>query len=223
MAVWDIPRYPPAEAGRIVGLSASRVRRWLQGYSFHSDNKVVEMAPVVTRHSQAKYASFLDLMDLLFVKRFIEEGFSLQKIRAALSEAQGIIGGHHFAQRSFMTDGRNIYLRVKHRKSTSLLQLFSGGQWVIEDFILHLAKQIDFDKSTGFAERWYPAGRSGRVVLDPRFSFGAPTIIGKGVRTANVYDLYLGEQGNTKVTADWLNLSTVDVSAAVEFEQSIAA
>ena len=223
MYVWEIPRYTIAEAGRIVGLSPGRVRRWLQGYSFHFDKKVVEMGPVVTRLSKSKYASFLDLMDLLFVKRFVQEGLSLQKIRAALSEAQSIVDGHHFAQRSFMTDGQNIYLRVKSSKSENLLQLFSGGQWVIEEFIIHLAKQIDFDQSTGFAERWYPSGRHGRIVLDPKFSFGAPTIIGKGVRTANIYDLFIGENENVEATADWLDLTKEDVKAAVAYEQSIAA
>ena len=223
MYVWETPRYSTTEAGRIVGLSPGRVRRWLQGYRFPLDDKIVEKGPVVTRRSDSKYASFLDLMDLLFVKKFIDEGFSLQKIRASLSEARSIVGGHHFAQRSFMSDGRNIYLRVKQRDSTNLLQLFSGGQWVIKEFIIRLAKQIDFDQTTGFAERWYPAGREGRVVLDPRFSFGAPVVVGKGIRTSNVYDLFLGEKENLAAAAKWLDITVGDVKAAVDFEQSIAA
>lgn len=221
--IWDEPRYSPTEAGRIVGLTVGRVRRWLRGYKYQHGDNVVTMAPVLTRESDSKYASFLDLVDLLFVKKFLEVGFSLQKIRSALAEAEGIVGGHHFAQRSFMTDGKNIFLWVKDSNSPHLLQLFSGGQWVIEDFIVRLARQIDFDEETGFAERWYPAGREGRVVLDPRIAFGAPTIIGTGVRTANIYDLFVGENENKQATAEWLNLRIEDVSAAIGYEQSIAA
>lgn len=223
MYVWDEPRYSPTEAGRIVGLTAGRVRRWLQGYQFQLGDNVVSMGPVVSRDSSSKHASFLDLVDMLFVKKFLEFGFSLQKIRAALTEAQEIVGGHHFAQRSFMTDGKNIYLWVQETNSSNLLQLFSGGQWVIEDFIINLARQIDFDEETGFAERWYPDGREGRIVLDPRIAFGAPTVVGKGVRTENIYDLFLGEDEDREVTANWLNVDVDDVSAAVSYEKSIAA
>lgn len=223
MYVWDVPRYTPTEAGRIVDLTPGRIRRWLQGYTYNLGDRTVSMNPVVTRETESKYASFLDLIDLLFVKKFIDAGFSLQKIRAALSEAQTLVGGHHFAQRSFMTDGQRIYLWIKERESKNLVELFSGGQWVIEEFAIHLAKQIDFDEETGFAERWYPAGKDGRVVLDPRIAFGAPTIIGTGVRTANVYDLFVGEDKNSEATASWLDLKIDDVHAAVHYEQSIAA
>ncbi len=96
--IWDEPRYSPTEAGRIVGLSVGRVRRWLQGYRYQHGENVVTMAPVLSRSSESKYASFLDLVDLLFVKKFLEVGFSLQKIRSALAEAEGIVGGYHFAR-----------------------------------------------------------------------------------------------------------------------------
>lgn len=223
MYVWDTPRYSPTEAGRIAGLSAGRVKRWLRGYEFQLGNATVHQGPVVARQSESNYASFLDLIDLLFVKRFIDRGFSLQKIRKALSEAQEIVGGHHFAQRSFMTDGRKIYLWVKQENKPSLMELFTGGQWVIEDFIIEMAEQIDFDEGTGFAERWFPVGKSGRVVLDPRIAFGAPTIVGTGVRTANICDFYIAENNDKYQTSDWLNIREPDVLAAVEFEKALAA
>ncbi len=223
MNVWEVPRYSPTEASRIVGLSVGRVRRWLQGYEFPHGDEVIRMQPVVARDSTSKHASFLDLIDLLFVKKFIEVGFSLQKIRAALAEAYEVVGGHHFAQRSFMTDGRNIYLWVKEHQSHNLLELFSGGQLVLQEFITKLAAQIDFDEETGFAERWYPEGKDGRIVLDPRIAFGAPTIVGTGIRTANVFDFYYAEERNKRITASWLEINELDVEAAVEFEESIAA
>ena len=178
------------------------------------------------RQKEAKdtgYASFLDLIDLLFVRRFLENGFSLQKIRKALDEAQSIIGGHHFAQRVYFTDGHEIYLRVREKDTENLLQLLSGGQWVISNVILHMAKQVDFDEDTGFAEKWYPHGRGGGVVLDPRVCFGAPTIVGKGVRTSNVFDLFVAESKDAKLVSEWMNLQTDEVQAAVKFETALAA
>ena len=173
--------------------------------------------------TESLYATFLDLVDLLFVNRFLKQGYSLQKVRRALDEADRVIGGHHFAQRCFFTDGKEIYLRVREKETDNLLQLLSGGQWVISEVILKFATQVDFDGNTGFAERWYPKGKDGRVVLDPRIAFGAPTILGRGVRTANVYDLYQAEKERTRAVAEWMELDESDVEAAVEFEASMAA
>jgi uncharacterized protein (DUF433 family) len=230
MNYWDIPVYNPTFVGRLVNLSTGRVKRWLKGYNYTYsvglENEVREghKDPVITRveTDYPTYASFLDLIDLLFVNKFLKNGISLQRIRKALDEANNILGGHHFAQRNFFTDGKKIFLQVKD-EADALLELLSGGQWVIEKFIKELANQIKFDDPTGFAKQWYPFGKRGFIVLDPRVSFGEPTIIGKGISTANVYDLYIGERNRVKKVCEWLNLREQEVKAAVKFEIDIKA
>ena len=86
-----------------------------------------------------------------------------------------------------------------------------------------MAKQVDFDEGTGFAEKWYPVGRNRGIVLDPRVCFGAPTIAGKGVRTSNIYDLFVAESEDTRRVSDWMNLRNKEVEAAVHFEKALAA
>jgi len=221
---WDRPMYPAAEVGRLVRLNATRVRRWLKGYEYTYGSKRRHQGPVIRRKGTkgTTYASFLDLVDLLLVKRFLDHGVSLQKVRRALDEAAEILGATHFARRSFFTDGRNIYLEVKGR-GEAIVQLLSGGQWVIAPIIQQLAEQIDFDSLTGMARRWYPLGPSGLVVLDPMISFGRPTIVGKGVATANVYDFYVAEHRQLSAVRNWLGLADDEVEAAVEFEGRLAA
>lgn len=234
-APWDTPMYTPADAGRLVQLHPDRVRRWLRGYGYtYTAGKKAELRhghkePVVKRvDDESPYATFLDLIDLLFVKKFLEHGkalkhgISLQKLRKALKEAEELIGGHHFAQRSFFTDGSDIYLQVQE-KGEFLLELLSGGQWVIAPVILAIAHQIDFHDATGFAERWYPLGRENLVVLDPAIAFGAPTIVEHGVKTANLYDLFKGEGDRTEPVATWMDLSVEEVGAAVRFEEQLRA
>lgn len=231
MHSWDVPRYSPTEAARLVSLRPERVTRWLRGYEYKyspkgsTSSKIVRQTPVIIKNDaeDSPYASFLDLVDLLFVKRFLDYGFSLQKLRKALIEANSVIGGHHFAQRCYFTDGREIFLKVRKNGADSLLQLQSGGQWVIAEVILQFAKQIDFDRDTGFADRWYPNGKSGRVVLDPRIAFGAPTIVDRGVRTANVFDLFKAEKEQIDRISSWSQLDRRDIIAAVKFERALAA
>jgi len=226
---WDVPTYTAAEAARLVGLQPSRVRRWLRGYEYEiteretSTTRRVKQGPVIHRmDTDAPFASFLDLVDLLFVKKFLEAGVSLQKLRRAMEEADKLIGGHHFAQRSFFTDGRNIFMEVRGR-GEALLELLTGGQWVIAPVIRHLATEITFHEATGFAERWYPLGPNASVVVDPRVSFGAPTIVDRGIETANVYDLYLAENESADAVASWLGIEPREVHDAVAFESRLKA
>ena len=220
----DEPMYPSAEAGRLVGLSAFRVRRWLKGYEYEYDSTRRHQPPVIRRTDREDigFASFLDLVDLLFAKRFIDYGMSLQRLRKAFDEATEILNTDHFARRNFFTDGNNIYLEVKE-EGDAILQLLSGGQWVIPEIIKELAHQIDFDEFTGLARRWYPLGPDGLVVLDPLVSFGRPSIVGKGVATGNVYDFFVAEDRQVRPVCRWMELSRSEVEAAVTFEERLVA
>ncbi|HEX9732148.1 MAG TPA: hypothetical protein VGG06_09205 [Thermoanaerobaculia bacterium] len=220
----DKAAYPAAEIARLSGLSQARVRRWLRGYEYSYADEVRRQRPVIRRKGtkSTTYASFLDLIDLLFVKRFLDHGVSLQKVRRALDEAAQILGTDHFARKTFFTDGRNIYLEMKE-KGEAILQLLAGGQWVIAPIIQQLAHQIEFASPSGVAYRWYPMGSDGLVVLDPTISFGRPTLRGRGVATSTVYDFYVAENENLEAACSWMDLEKKEVEAVVEFEERIAA
>jgi len=223
--------YSQAMASRLVGLDSSRVRRWLQGYEYTYAPKTStakgrrRQSPLVHRRGAlgSQYASFVDLIDLLFVKKFVEHGISVQRLRKALEEAVELTGDHHFAQRRFWTDGRKIYLQIKDKPAEALLELLSEGQWVIAPIIKQVAHQIEFDVITGVSKRWFPLGKEKSVVVDPSVAFGAPTIAGRGVQTANIFDLYEGEGRNVGDVAAWLDLPPEAVRHAVEFEEALAA
>lgn len=220
----DEPTYPATDAGRFIGLKPDRVRRWLKGYSYEYHSQFISQGPVITGSSagDTSYASFLDLVDLLFVKRFLDHGISLQKLRKALDEATRILDTRHFARQSFFTDGRAIFLQVKEQGG-AMLELLSGGQWVISEIIAELAYQIEFDRRLGLASRWFPLGPEGLVVLDPMIAFGRPSVVGKGVMTANVYDFFVAEGRHVRATCRWLDLTQREVQDAVRFEESLAA
>ncbi len=160
----DIPTYTPTIAARLARLSKGRVRRWLRGHEYSympAGSEVVERrisAPLVKREgtSDSHYASFLDLVDLLFVKNFLKYGVTLKRLRLALEEARRLLGSNHFAHERFWTDGRNVYLELGD-KAEHLRQLGSGGQWAIPDVIKTAARQFQFNQNSGFAERWSQA------------------------------------------------------------------
>lgn len=222
------PAYSATEAGRLAGLAAGRVRRWLRGYEYAYGDAVRGQPPVLQgRPVGTSYASFLDLVDLLFVKQFLDYGVSLQKVRRALDEARGLLGTDHFARQTFFTDGGSIFLRLQEGdaadRGDAILELMSGGQWVIAPVIRELAQQIEFESPKGLAKRWYPLGRSRPVVLDPMVAYGAPSIAGRGVKTTNIHDLFVAEGESLASVRAWWGLSDDEIQAAVDFERQLAA
>ncbi len=213
------PAYTVAEAARLADLSPGRVRRWMRGYSFPVGDRLRRQRPVVRvgHDGHASHlASFLDLVDLLFVKRFLSTGVSLQRIRGALDEARSILGTDNFAREVFFFDGRNLFLQMQDQ-GNAILQLMTDGQWTIAPVIRELAEQIEFGGEAGsgpvggFAQKWHPLGRDRPIVIDPRVAFGAPSLVGRGVKTANVYDLFVAENERVDAVCSWWDLSPVEV------------
>ncbi len=219
----DAPLYAPAEAARFSGLSVGQVRRWLFGYAYPYAGARRSQAPIIQKaRTSARFASFLDLIELRVARHFLDEGFSAQKVRAAFSEAARIVGiTHAFATKRFFVSGHKIYLEVQARPNDApnLLELLSGGQWAIEAIMRDYVKQIDFDVDSDLASAWWPLGRQGRVVVRPTVAFGAPTVKGRSIKTAAVYDLFLAEGRQPEVVARWMRLSVPEVDDAIRFEE----
>jgi len=156
------------------------------------------------------------------VKRLLESGHSLQEIRLALDQAARVLKTDHFARQTFFVDEKSIYLKLRE-SGGAMLDLLPGGQWVMRQVIEDLGSQIDFSETDGLARRWHPMGRDFPVVLDPRVAFGSPSLDGTGIKTANVFNLYLAERRDASAVGDWFSLTESEVLRAVEFEERLAA
>lgn len=218
-----VPTYPAAEAGRLVGLHPRRVRRWHAGYSYRYGQDRRQQHPLLgaAEHRSSSHLSFLQLIELLFIKQFLDHGISLQRIRKALDEAKRILHTAHVAHHVFFADGTDVFLRLQD-EGDAILHLLTGGQWAIAPIIEELAKQIDFsDAPDQYARRWYPPGYDRAVVVDPAVSFGSPSLAGRGISTAAIYDLFVAEDGNYRAVTGWWDISIEEVDAAVQFEKML--
>jgi uncharacterized protein (DUF433 family) len=211
------PAYSIAETSRLTRIGRWSVSRWLRGYRYEGG----EQGPVIHRSIpvESTYASFLDLVDLLYVKIFIERGFSLQTIRKIADEAREYLGTFHFASKKFFTSEDKVFLELPD----SMVTLLSDGQRAMGIIIKQVFDKLDFEDATGFdfAQRWYPEGKNGFIVIDPQISFGRPTLIGHSIATHNIYDLYLGENKQIDPVSEWFNIPSHEIKAAVQFERSL--
>jgi uncharacterized protein (DUF433 family) len=170
--------------------------------------------------TEATSVSFLDLIDLLLVRDFLKEGFSLQQLRIVFGEAKRRLHVDHLAYETFFTIGRRVFLQIDDK---SILALLSGGQLAIDAFIRQLGHQIEFDEETKLAIRWYPLHPDRNVVIDPYVSFGHPVIAGTRITTSNVLDFYRAEESKVDVVCDWMDVEQAKAESAIKFELQLAA
>lgn len=224
----NAPAYSIAETSRLVNMKPWTVRRYLQGYEYdylHWGSVQRKTQPPVVKdedRNKEPYASFLDLVDLIIVREFLNRGFKLPTLRKALDEAREYLGTPHLGRNVFFTSG-NQEIILQLPEDGVMIALLTGGQAAIPEITRSLSDKLEFEDVTefGFAKRWYPRGMNGRIVIDPEISFGRPTLVGRGVATNNIYDLFLGEKKEVEPVANWFNIPVLEVRAAVQFEHSL--
>jgi uncharacterized protein (DUF433 family) len=191
--------YTPADAAALLHERPETVRRWAFGYRrkrgmaghvahpplIHTDLPVLEGQRALT---------FVELIELLYIRAFERAGVSWPLIRDAAGVAARMFStSHPFALRQVYADPHSLYGSVReHDGSESLVQLVGHGQLAIPQLVKPYLEQIEFG-ADDVARRWWPMGRDGGVVVDPRVAFGAPTIEGTRIRTRLLADAYDAE------------------------------
>jgi hypothetical protein len=170
--------YTPAEAGRLLHISGAKIVRWLRGHNISDQNYAPLWRSQVQLDDGRVYLGFRDLMEVRVADKFIGEGVSPQRIRAAIKLAQQLIDDDRpLSTDRFRTDGRDIFFEVIEKdehgqERERLLNLFRR-QYEFRQIIEPLLRTIDFDPR-GLPFKWWPLGRRENIVVDPTRSFGQP-------------------------------------------------
>ena len=218
--------YTLKEAARLLGIdSAERIRGWVSGYSSRTE-------PIIRRQyatiGGAQELGFWDLLETRFIDHFRKEGVSLQSLRKAAEAARRELKRQHpFAMSNirFMTDRRRIFMQsAEETGDRRLLDLIHSQYAMYEVLEATLAKGVDFDPSTGLAERWQPRpSEFPNIVLDPRISFGQPCVEQVRMPTSTLFRAWKAEEFDLDAVSDWYDVDASLVKEAVEFEIALAA
>ena len=216
--------YTIPEASRLTRVSATRIRRWMKGYDFKTKKERHHSKPVWTSQLEAlegKIAvGFRDLMEIRFVKAFIEAGVSWKTMRLAHKAAKAKLDSDHpFCTHKFATDGREILLEQGQASGDTCLVDITNNQREFKKIVTPFLKELEFDR--GYT-RWWPMGKSRSVVLDPVRNLGQPTVVGAGVPT-RVLARSVKSNGSVESVAHWFEVAPKEVRDAVEFEAGLAA
>ena len=176
-----LPAYQISTAARYVGVHPSTVSAW------HTRRD-----PVLPGRVQGQALSYLELIEVAFVAFFRKLGVSMSRIREARAYVAQVLGKEYpFAEYRFKSEGMNVLMEFSQFASDpSFAKLIAvpdtdpdkivvasmHGQLAWEQ--LMGSKFAEFDYEFELALRWHPATYESAVVIDPRYSFGAPVVNG---------------------------------------------
>lgn len=210
--------YGIPEASRFARVNERTAARWIRGAGADTHGRLLEsdLPSVGRRHA----LSFLDLVDLLVVGRFREQGFSFQTVRRVYVRLrESLETAHPFSRFRFWTYGRTIFMETRDRRGDQRLEEVLSGQTAMPNVLEPYLRQIEYSRDTETAERWNIAPG---IVLDPARAFGKPIVAAEGTTTFVLAQAYDANGQDADIVADLFDVSPEAVRQAVEFEGEFA-
>jgi uncharacterized protein (DUF433 family) len=217
--------YTVPEAARLLKIRPLSIRRWLGGYTNTQGEKTVKMPPLwhpqLPAYEHHIELGFRDLIELRFIKGFLDNGLTLVTVRNCIEYARECANDDRpFSTRRFQTDGRTIFLESLRESGEEELLDLKNRQYVIKKFIDRTFR--DLDLSNDIVSRWRPLEGKQSIVIDPERAFGQPITNTYGVPTIVLADAVKAEGSVARVTKLY-DVSPAAVRDAVKFEKSLAA
>jgi uncharacterized protein (DUF433 family) len=164
---------------------------------------------------------FRDLIELRFIKGFLDAGLALKTIRSCLEYARECVKDERpFSTRRFQTDGRPIFLDSLQRSGDGELLDLKSRQYVLKNVIERTFKDLDIDHDA--VARWRPYSGKDSIVVDPQRAFGQPIAAASGVPTVTLAEA-LEAEGSLSRVAYLFDVAVPVVRDAVNFEKSLRA
>lgn len=197
-----IPNYQVGEAARYAKIDPQTVSAWQKRL----------LSP---REKRAEL-SYMQLIELAVVAAARKAGMKLADIAAARKYASAQLHSEFpFAEYQFKTDGKHLLFddqELTDGKPGAWVSADQGGQLVWKNIINKLR---EFEYEGGRALRWRVAGPKSPIVIDPRISFGTPTI--HGIATWAIKGRHDAGESEKDIAEDF-GIGVPDVKKALKFE-----
>jgi uncharacterized protein (DUF433 family) len=226
--------YTPGEAAALLREDTRTVRRWAFGYPRSRGGTRMQHPPLIRTEIPVlegeRALTFVELVELLYVRAFRGLGVSWTAIREAARVAAHLFASPHpFALRQVYLDPDSVlYGAVTESDGSEGLILLRGhGQQAFPQLVKPYLDQIEFGVDD-VAAKWWPMGKEGGVLVDPRIAFGAPVMDGTRIPAstlAKAYDAEKSAYGRRAVErVAWMyEIEPKHVHAALGFRQWLRA
>lgn len=217
----DAPAYTFLAAARCLGMPQATLRYWVRGRASATGREIVSRPPISAPAGVGDLISFNNLVEAHVLRALrIKNRVRMTAVRAAIDCAERELGIARLLLRDELrTSGRDILLD----RLSDLITLSRSGQLAMRQMLAVYLRRVDRD-GDALPHRLYPlrpAWSEDRkpVVIDPRVSFGRPTVEGSGISTAALVDrLDAGE--SVEALAHDYRLAVSQVRDAVFYERA---
>lgn len=224
--------YSVSEVAALTSVPARSIRRWSSGYRYSVGDHPRVSPPVWGRdipdidgHSAL---SFLDMMEVRFIRAFRQHRVSWAAIREAAQIAYEMFDDRHpFTRARFRTDGRRIFKQVEDEGRVRLFDL-NRRSWVFTEIVEQsLYRGVEYEDDQ--IAKWFPLFPNRAILIDPSIAFGRPVTSRENVPTDILAAAAEAHDGAIDHVAKWYEVAPASVRAALEFErryfgsQSVAA
>jgi uncharacterized protein (DUF433 family) len=201
-----LPAYQVGEAARYAQISSQTVVAW------HKQDQ----GPVLSVKQDRERLSYLQLIELAVVAAFRKAKIPLPEIRAAREYLKRDLKSKNpFAEFQFKHYGKSLFTEVDEEGGRKkLIKANQAGQLAWKEIVGPVLQEFEYEHE-GLAVRWHVAGPSSPIIIDPRLSFGTPTV--KGVPTWIVKGRFDAGESDSMIAEDF-SIDVPSVREALKFE-----
>lgn len=209
-----IPAYRVGEAARYARTSSQTVTNW---------HKPRGVSPgTLSRRKPRSELSYLQLIEVGVAAAMRDAGVTLAKIREAREYmANEFQSEFPLAEYRFQTDGKQLFIDYDQiagtKYSEKLLAVNKRGQLGWTEILRQRLKEFEYDGSE-IVLRWKVAGANNPITIDPRVSFGAPSV--DGIPTWVVKERWASGESIDDISGDF-GITGKLVEAALKFENLV--
>jgi uncharacterized protein (DUF433 family) len=211
--------FTTVEIAHILHLPYHKVHTWINKYWEGELGKIYEhnYSWII---DNTKAVGFHTLIEFYVMLQFAEAGVTTRQVLNAHKElSKSFHTPFPFAQKKVLenihTDGNKIYLSQDGHTLT-----LDGTRQLNLSFIKLFFKKLDFGEDLVAAKYW-PMGKSCKIVCDPHHKFGQPTIHGTNIQAEAIYHMFMAKEPINFI-ADVYKITPKNVKDAVEFYRSAA-
>jgi len=203
----NLPHYQVGEAARYAQVSTATIVSWQAG------------GGAVSTRETGTELSYLQLIEVAVVAAMRRGGIKLNEIRATRAFMQNKFRSEHpFAEYRFKSDGKSLWLSDKDipgigKKRGHLIRTGQQGQ-LAWDTIIGRLNEFDYERK-GIVIKWHVAGEDSPIVIDPRVSYGTPSV--RGVPTWIIKGRWTAGEELQEIAGDF-GLKESAVVDALKFE-----
>lgn len=222
----EVPLYTVQQAAGYLGVASSTVRTWVAGMDYPVAQKrqgrfkeLIDVSP--EKPTRLTFNNLIEAYVLTTLRR--QHKVPLSAVRNAIANVRTELGDPRpLLSQDFVTDGARIYL--EHVAGLQDVSTKGGKQLAMREVLKGL-KRIERDPR-GIAMRLFPyldnPDEPQVISIDPRFSFGRPTIKDSRVQVEVVADLVNAGETVERVAKEF-GVGAAAVRQAVAWHERAAA